>query len=80
MDLKLNIVSPERQLFSGEVELVELPGAMGRFEVLHNHAPLVSSLTAGNVTYRSGSTTDSLSISGGFVEVRDNVVTVCAEL
>lgn len=50
--MTLEILSPERTLFSGEVESVTLPGTLGEFTVLRHHAPLISSLTAGEVRFR----------------------------
>jgi len=91
--MQLKVISPEKVLLDTLVDLVELPGTQGRFQVLHNHAPLVSSLTAGVVSYvpargddssrltvASGSERrPSLPVKGGFVEVLDNVITVCVE-
>ena len=71
------IVSPEKTLFEGPVKYVRLPGSAGQFAVFHNHAPLISSLDAGEVVYRSGKDKICLNISGGFVEVNDNTVSVC---
>ena len=51
--LKLRIVSPERVVFNGEVESLKVPGMLGEFEILNNHAPIISSLVSGNVTYTS---------------------------
>lgn len=76
--LHVSIVSPERKLFEGETERIAVPGEMGRFEVRHNHAPIISTLTAGTVTC-VGSETVSIAIAGGFVEVARNVVSVCVE-
>lgn len=76
----LKVISPVREMLSAEVSLVELPGEKGRFAVLNNHAPLITSLVRGNVRYvlPSGEQ-DILGISGGFAEVSDNTVTVCTE-
>ena len=65
-------------MFSGEVDSVAVPGAKGRFEILNNHAPIVSALTAGKVVC-SGKETLELDILGGFVEVACNEVSVCVE-
>ena len=81
MGLQLVIVSPERTLFSGEIEKVELPGTKGRFEVLVNHAPLVSTLTTGRIVYSDNQGKEQvLEILGGFVEINANIVSVCVEL
>ena len=76
--MKVTVVSPERIVFSGEVDSVAVPGAKGRFEILNNHAPIVSALTAGKVVC-SGKETLELDILGGFVEVARNEVSVCIE-
>jgi F-type H+-transporting ATPase subunit epsilon len=79
--MKLNILSPERSLYSGEVNIVTLPGAMGLFTVLKDHAPLISSLKAGDIVFREDPSDKekSVSVKGGFVEVKRNVISVCAE-
>ena len=79
--LSLKIVSPERVEFEGEVESVLVPGTIGQFEIFVNHAPIISSLDKGTVTYTlPGNEKQSLDISGGFVEVQKNQVSVCVEL
>lgn len=81
MGLKLVIVSPENQLYNGNVDRVELPGSKGRFEVLINHAPLVSSLTSGRITYYDLEGKEHIKeILGGFVEIKNNIVSVCVEI
>ena len=75
--IRLKIISPQREVLSAEADLVELPGEMGRFEVLKDHAPLISSLAAGRLRYVQGNEEHEIEIQSGFVEVRDNVVTVC---
>jgi F-type H+-transporting ATPase subunit epsilon len=78
--LNLEILTPERKLFSDEVYGVQLPGVSGSFEVLDKHAPLVSALKTGRIkvlTDRSHSTF--FEIRSGFVEVIENRVTVLAE-
>lgn len=75
--IHLLIVSPEKTLFEGLVKYVRLPGCAGQFAVFYNHAPLISSLDAGEVVYRSGKDKNRVNISGGFVEVNDNTVSVC---
>ena len=75
--ITLKIITPQKELLSAQVSLVELPGAQGRFEVLQNHAPLISSLTAGKIRYVKGGEENEIEIQSGFVEVRNNVVTVC---
>ena len=81
MSLKLKIVSPERIEFEGEVKRVVVPGMLGQFEILVNHAPIISSLVKGRVEYlQTGGEQSTLDIIGGFVEVQKNVVSLCVEV
>ncbi|MDE5733135.1 MAG: hypothetical protein K2H95_08945 [Bacteroidales bacterium] len=76
----LEILTPERTVLETWVSKVSLPGAKGRFMVLRGHAPLISSLDAGAVTYVSGGIDGKIVLSSGFVEINEDRVTVCAEL
>ncbi len=80
-ELQLKIVSPEQILFDGKVYIVQLPGTEGTFGILHNHAPIISSLQKGDVIYQvqKDAEAQSVSINSGFVEVNKNTITVCAE-
>ena len=78
MNLNVDIVSPEKVLYSEEVESVQVPGTKGRFEILVNHAPIISSLTEGIIISR-GKKDFSLEIKGGFLEMSANRVTICVE-
>ncbi len=79
--LKLKIVSPEKIEFEGEIESVLVPGSLGQFEILINHAPIISSLEKGKVVYTLPEGEKKLlDICGGFVEVQKNVVSLCVEL
>ena len=73
--LELKIVSPERIEFAGEVESVKVPGSQGNFEILTDHAPIISSLQKGVVEYNG----QQLEILGGFVAVQKNEVSICIE-
>lgn len=76
----LEILTPEKKLFSGDVQGVQLPGIDGLFEVLDKHAPLVSALGNGKVkVLHKGSASETYAIQGGFVEVFDNKATVLVE-
>ncbi|MBP3227296.1 MAG: ATP synthase F1 subunit epsilon [Bacteroidaceae bacterium] len=77
--LKTTIVSPERTLFAGEAEKVFVPGAAGRFEILTGHAPIVSILSAGTVRCEGVGEPFEVAVSGGFVEVARDEVSVCVE-
>ena len=78
--LQLKIVSPEKIEFEGEIESVLVPGSLGQFEILVNHAPIISSLGVGEVVYTTADGKHSVAISGGFVEVQKNIVSLCVEL
>lgn len=73
----LEIISSEQILFQGEVESVTLPGALGSFTVLENHASLVSTLDAGTIEYETAGQRHSVPVGGGFVDVDNNRVAVC---
>lgn len=73
----LKIISAEQVEFEGEVEQVTLPGALGSFQILNNHAALISSLVPGTMTYVAGDKTEQREIKGGIADVKNNVVSVC---
>jgi len=76
----LEILTPEKKIFSGDVYGVQLPGIEGSFEVLEKHAPLVSALKAGKLKILKDKTaTASYTIQSGFVEVLNNKTTVLVE-
>ena len=79
--MNLEILTPEKKLYSGEVYGVQMPGISGSFEVLDRHAPLVSALKAGRVKILKDKQNHFayFDIQGGFVEVLNNKVTVLAE-
>ena len=78
--LNLKIVSPQRIEFQGQVESVLVPGTLGQFEILVNHAPIISSLGNGMVVYTNAEGKHEVGIAGGFVEVQQNAVSLCVEL
>ena len=76
----LEILTPEKKIFSGDVYGVQLPGIAGLFEVLDKHAPLVSALKAGKLKIlKDKSSTEFYNIQSGFVEVINNTTTVLVE-
>ncbi|GBU07935.1 hypothetical protein AwDysgo_12660 [Bacteroidales bacterium] len=77
--MKLEIISPERRLFSGEVEKVSLPGTKGRFTILQSHAAIISSLSEGSLVYSQNEVEHELNITGGFIEMKNNEIVVCVE-
>ena len=79
-NIHLIIYSPERIILERMVSKVSLPGTLGRFMVLKDHAPLISSLEEGRIVFVSNGTEENVDIASGFVEIAYNKVTVCAEL
>jgi len=77
--MKLEIISPEKIVYSGEAELVMLPGLKGLFTILDKHAPIISGLDSGTLVYRCNGKDALLDIEGGFVEAKNDLVTVCVE-
>ena len=79
MPILLEIVTPERLVFSEEVDAVTLPGSEGELGVLPHHAPLVSTLGIGELKIRRGGEEELFAIAGGFLQVRPDKVVVMAE-
>lgn len=75
--MTLKIISAEDVVFEGEVNSVTLPGQIGEFTVLKNHASLVSVLTPGKITYTETTEPQTVEINGGLVDVDNNVISVC---
>ncbi len=79
MSFTLKLITPERQVFDGVVDSVRLPGLDGGFGVLNNHAPLISGIAIGELLYDADGKRHSVKLTGGFVEVKDNQVSVLAD-
>lgn len=77
--MHLEIITPEKKVFEGEVRITTLPGSDGSFQVLNDHAPLVSLLKQGVVEYKTKDATNQVTITGGVVEVLKNKVIVLAD-
>lgn len=75
-----DLVSPEKLLFSGDVEQVDVPGAEGDFGVLASHAPMVTTLRPGILTVRGGNGEQKIVVLGGFAEVSPDGLTVLADV
>ncbi|MCD7710364.1 MAG: F0F1 ATP synthase subunit epsilon [Porphyromonadaceae bacterium] len=75
--MTLEIISPTGTLFHGEVSRVTLPGTIGSFTVLQDHASLLSTLKAGEISYESDGAVKTVAAEGGFVDVNNNRVVVC---
>jgi len=76
--MHLEILTPEKKIFDGDVTIVTFPGANGSFQVMDNHAPLISLLNKGKIEYKGKEGSQSVIISGGVVEVLKNKVVVLA--
>jgi F-type H+-transporting ATPase subunit epsilon len=77
--VKLEIITPEKRLFDGHVKLVKVPGASGSFEILNNHAPIISTLTKGTIKVITESDQKELiDIESGIVEVKANSISILA--
>ena len=79
-NIHLIIYSPERTILEKMVCKVSLPGSKGRFMVLKDHAPLISSLEEGRIMFMSNGVEENVDIVSGFVEIAFNKVNVCAKL
>jgi F-type H+-transporting ATPase subunit epsilon len=78
--LHLEIITTDRKIFSGDVISVTAPGTLGEFQVLYNHAPLVSTLDIGRIKIVSTTQNEEVfASSGGILEVRDNKIIILAE-
>ena len=78
--LKLEIVTPERKVFDETVDSVTVPTASGEAGILPNHAPLISALKPGILSYTNKGTVERLAVAGGFVEVSSNKVSVLTDV
>ena len=77
--LHIEVVTAERELYSGEADLVSAPGSEGRLGILPRHAALLTTLMPGELTIKLGGAEEPLFVSGGFLEVSGNTVTVLAD-
>ena len=77
--MTVEILSPEKKVFSGEADIITCPGLDGSFQLKNNHAPLISALKKGALIVKSEKGENTFSISGGFVEMLNNKVSVLVE-
>jgi len=77
--MHLEIITPDKTIFEGEVDSATFPGSKGSFQVLKNHAALISSLDKGKVTYNINDSEQVIVINGGTVEVLNNNIILLAE-
>ena len=78
--LQLDVVTPERRVLSESVNSVTVPGRNGEMQILPGHAPIISELKTGVLTYNQDGTNSQLHVSGGFMEVNHDRVSVLAEI
>ena len=78
--MKLEIITPDATVFDGEANLVQLPGYDGSFEILKNHAPMISILKKGNIKIKEeNGEIRNIEINGGVLEVHDDKILILAE-
>jgi len=76
----LDILTPEKLLFKGEIKSVKLPGTNGEFEILNNHAPIISTLSKGEICVtNTNNETEKFNINGGVIEMQNNKIIVLAD-
>jgi F-type H+-transporting ATPase subunit epsilon len=78
--MQLEIITPDQKVFTGDVKLVKVPGSKGSFEILKNHAPIISTLENGEIKIIDmQDKTTFYEISGGVIEVKQNTIIILAE-
>lgn len=78
--MQLEIITPDQKVFTGDVKLVKVPGSKGSFEILKNHAPIISTLENGEIKIIDmQDKTIHYEISGGVIEVKQNNIIILAE-
>jgi F-type H+-transporting ATPase subunit epsilon len=77
--MHLEIITPDKKVFAGEVSSVSVPGTNGRFEMLNNHAPIISTLLNGKVKVKDKEGVKTFDVKGGTVEMLNNKVIILAE-
>ena len=78
--MTLEIITPEKELFTGEVTSVKFPGTNGGFEILNNHAPIISTLGKGEIrVITTDKNTEKFEINGGVIEMQNNKIIVLAD-
>ena len=78
--MTLEIITPDKKVYSGDVTAVTFPGSKGRFQVLKDHAPLVSTLAKGDLVIEAAGKNETFVVDGGVVEVQNNKILVLAEV
>jgi F-type H+-transporting ATPase subunit epsilon len=77
--MRLEIITPDKTVFKGDVDSATFPGAKGSFQVLKNHAAIISTLVQGTVKYKIKENAQEITVTGGVVEVLNNHIILLAE-
>jgi F-type H+-transporting ATPase subunit epsilon len=77
--MTLEIITPDKKVYGGDVESVTFPGSQGQFQILKDHAPIVSTLAKGDLIIEASGKKETLVVDGGVVEVSKNKILVLAE-
>ena len=78
--MQLEIITPEKKLFTGEIKLIKVPGSKGSFEILRNHAPIISTLSKGTVKVINTEGIETIfNIGGGVIEAKENKIILLTE-
>lgn len=77
--MHLEIITPEKKVFEGEVSEIMVPGSHGRFQMLENHASIISTLVNGTVKVKTATSIETFELTGGVVELLNNKVIILAE-
>ncbi len=77
--MKLEIITPDKKVYAGEVTSVSVPGSKGRFEMLNNHAPIISTLLNGKVKVKDKEGVKTFEVKGGVIENLNNKIIILAE-
>lgn len=78
--MQIEIITPDKKIFEGDVELVQVPGSNGSFEILNNHAPIISTLGEGNIkVVGSNKKEEFFTITSGVIEVLQNKIIILVE-
>jgi F-type H+-transporting ATPase subunit epsilon len=77
--MTLDIITPDKKVFSGDVTSITVPGTMGTFQVLKNHAPIISTLIKGKVKYKTEEGEMTIEINSGVIEVLKNKIILLLE-
>ncbi|MBN2350857.1 MAG: ATP synthase F1 subunit epsilon [Bacteroidales bacterium] len=79
--MKLEVITPDKELYKGEIKLIQVPGAKGSFEILNNHAPIISTLDKGTIKIIDNlDKPEFIEILGGVIEVKRNHIIVLADI